>query len=167
MFSNSLRISEAAFCVYQMFWDIVSQSFPPVLRSASKQHISGGREHSSPIQSIPSPEFHSRLHCEGRETSPIGELLLKMHHAARPLETCLYSTEIPVVYRGKETALHVADGVFLLLLFFKISADTPRGVRNVFSIPVKRLFKVDFKSCMTKAHSLISVLPTHTSSVIS
>lgn len=45
-----------------------------VLHSASKQHISGGREHSGPIQSIPSPEFHSRLHRERRETGPIGEL---------------------------------------------------------------------------------------------
>lgn len=74
-----------------------------VLHSASKQHISGGREHSGPIQSIPSPEFYSRLHCKRRETSPIGELLLKIHHAARPPGTCLYSTQIPVVYRGKET----------------------------------------------------------------
>lgn len=79
LFFNSLRLSEVSFCVSQLFQDIVSQIFPPVLRSASKQHISGGREHSSPVQSIPSPEFYSCLHCKRRETSSIGELLLIIH----------------------------------------------------------------------------------------
>lgn len=106
------------------FWDIDSQSFLPVLHSASKQHISGGREHSSPIQSIPSPKLHSRLHCKRRETSPIGKSLLKIHHDARPLGTCLFSTQIPVVYRGNETVLHVADGLFCCCSFIDISTQT-------------------------------------------
>lgn len=102
MFCNSLRISEVTFCVFKLGWETDSQSFTPVLHSTSKQHIGGGREHSSPIQSIPSPEFHSCLHCKGGETSPIGKLLLKMHHVACQLGTCLHSTQIHVVYRWKE-----------------------------------------------------------------
>lgn len=80
--------SEVAFCVYQMCWDLVSQSFASVLHSTSKQHFSGSREHASPIQSIPSPKFHSGLHCKGRETSPIGEFQLRIHQTPCPLRTC-------------------------------------------------------------------------------
>lgn len=147
------------FCV---FFCLTKLSY--VLHSASKQHISGGREHSGPIQSIPSPEFHSRLHRERRETGPIGELSVEAAPCCSstrdlPLQRtdpcCLQRNCVACCYGVCLFFWRGWRGLFVFC-FLKISAHRRLPVKKERK---KRLFKQNFKICMTTAQSLISVHP--------
>lgn len=136
-----------------MFFGYYFIKVSSVLHSTSEQHISGGREHSGPIQSIPSPEFHPRLHCKRWKTSPIGEFTVED-------TTCCSSTrELPLQHTdpcclqmgGKKHCILLLGFFFFLFFFFYIPSHRP--------LPVKRLkhLKHNFKSCMTTAKFFISL----------
>lgn len=132
-----------------MFFGYYFMKVSSVLHSTSEQHISGGREHSGPIQSIPSPEFHSRLHCKRRKTSPIGEFTVED-------TTCCSSTrELPLQHTDprclQRGGKKIAFCCWVSFSFFYIPSHRP--------LPVKRLkpLKHNFKSCMTTAEFFISL----------
>ena len=91
--------------------------------------------------------------AKGGKPAPSVSCLLKLRHAVRPPGTCLYSTQIPVVYR--ETVLHVATGfvffwggrvvwVFFFIYFiyfFKISAHRRLPVKKKKKGSLNRILK--------------------------
>lgn len=73
------------FFFYVCLW--MSLFFP--LRSASKQHLSSSREHTSAIQPLPSPEPHSDLHCQRRQACTIGKSNLLHTHITNHIRVIL------------------------------------------------------------------------------
>ena len=148
------------------FFCFVSQS-SPMSSTAPPNNISVVAENTpAPFSRYQAQNFTLVCTAKGGKPAPSVSCLLKLRHAVRPPGTCLYSTQIPVVYR--ETVLHVATGfvffgggglfgfffIIYFIYFFKISAHRRLPVKKK-----KRLFKQNFKICMTTAQSLISVHP--------
>lgn len=158
MFFQQFKYIWGCILVPNVLCFFVSQS-SPMSSTAPPNNISVVAENTpAPFSRYQAQNFTLVCTAKGGKPAPSVSCLLKLRHAVRLPGTCLYSARIPVVYR--ETVLHLATGfVFLGGIVWGFFFHRRLPVKKKKKKRKKRLFKQNFKICMTTAQSLISVHP--------